>query len=359
MRKIKSTGEIYKPQDTKTKPFPFSPHIHAPVSIKSFMWGVVLGLIPPVIASIYFFGLSALKTLLVSVSFSVLTELVINLISKKKLTIGDGSAVVTGILLALVLSPILPWYMTAVGAIFAIAIAKWPYGGLGRNIVNPALMARIFLLIAWSGFMVGYWKVPIPQMSKYLSHTEIKEEKIETITSATPLKSIQSRFGIDVVTSATPLTLIREQPGKEKMYSYWDMFVGNIPGCMGETSKLALILGFLIMLGTWMIRLKLPLHFYLSFLIIPTSYILTVAVFSLIAGVDPLFHILSGGLMIGALFMATDFVTTPMTDKGKLVFGIGAGIITMLIRLWGGYPEGVSFAIVLMNLLTPLIDRYL
>lgn len=296
-----------------------SPHIKSKDSCKKIMWSVVLALIPTGIAGVFIFGFSALKVIAISITSALLTEAVIQKLRHKKITISDGSCFITGLLLAYNLPPQIPWWLPAVGSFFAIAIAKHSFGGLGHNIFNPALAGRAFLLASWPNHMTN-WTPP--------------------------------RWQIDTLTTATPLAILKEKIS-HKLPSYLQLFLGDRPGCIGEVCILAIIIGALYLLWKGYIRWYTPF-----------SFIFTVGLFSwlfsnngLFRG-DWLFYILSGGLFLGAFFMATDYVTTPLTKKGQFVFGIGCGILTFLIRKFGGYPEGVSYSILIMNAFTPLIDRY-
>jgi electron transport complex protein RnfD len=295
-----------------------SPHIHKQESISGIMWTVVVSLIPAGIAGVIIFGLDALWVTLVAVVAAVLTELIFGIWTKKKITVLDGSAVITGILLAFNLPSGVPLWLPIVGAIFSIAIGKQVFGGLGQNIFNPALVGRVFLMASWPKYMTTFTQ---------------------------PLK-------FDAITSATPLAMLKEGKILEHI-SYLNLFLGKHGGCIGEVCILALLIGAAILL----IKGYISWH-------IPVTYIFTTAVFTYIFGAaqlftgDWLFHILSGGLILGAFFMATDYVATPLTAKGQLIFGIGCGLLTAVIRIWGGYPEGVSYAILMMNAATPFIDRY-
>ena len=295
-----------------------SPHIHKPESIARIMWTVVLSLVPAGIAGVIIFGLSALWVTLLAVLAAVSTEFVFGLLTKKKITILDGSAVITGILLAFNLPSNVPLWLPVVGAVFSIAIGKQVFGGLGQNIFNPALVGRVFLMASWPKYMTTFVKP----------------------------------FSIDAVTSATPLAALKEGKIIEHL-SYLDLFLGKHGGCIGDVCILALLIGAAILL----IKGYISWH-------IPVTYIFTTALFTYIFGAktlfagDWLFHILSGGLILGAFFMATDYVATPLTAQGQLIFGVGCGLLTAIIRLWGGYPEGVAYAILMMNGATPFIDRY-
>jgi len=280
------------------------------------MWMVVLGLIPAGIAGVFIFGRSALWVIILAVLSALVTEAAIQILTKRKITVLDGSAVLTGILLAYNLPPRVPFWLPIVGSLFAIAIGKQVFGGLGQNIFNPALVGRVFLMASWPKYMTAFLKP------------------------------------FDAVTSATPLAAIKEGKVLEGV-SYLDLFLGKRGGCIGEVCILALLLGALFLF--W--RGYISWH-------IPFTYIVTTGLMSYIFGTkgffagDWLFHVLSGGLVLGAFFMATDYVTSPLTRKGQIVFGIGCGLITAVIRLWGGYPEGVSYAILMMNAATPIIDRF-
>ena len=284
-----------------------NPHIRDNDDVNKIMWNVVIALLPAVIAGVYFFKVKALITIILSVVSAVLVELIIQKIRKQKITVKDGSAVLTGLLLALVLSPLVPWWIPVIGSMFAIAIGKQIFGGLGHNIFNPALAGRAFLVASWPALM-SVWMLP------------------------------------DGTTGATPLGALKLEGIKT---GYAQLFLGNIGGCIGETSALALLIGAGFLFYKKIIDWR-----------IPSAYIGTVIVFALIFRQDPIFHILAGGLLIGAFFMATDYVTSPLTKNGKLIFGFGCGFLTIILRLFSGYPEGVMFSILLMNSATPLIDRF-
>jgi len=281
------------------------------------MRDVVIALLPATAAGIYYFGMGALKVIIVSIVAAVATEAIVQKLRNKPVTINDWSAVVTGLLLAFNIPSTAPWWLPAIGAIFAIAIVKQAFGGIGHNFMNPALAARAFLLASW----------PV-QMTNWVSP------------------------GPDAVSTATPLALIQgvEATGQQ-LPSIMDLFIGNVGGCIGETSALALILGGIYLVYRGVITPR-----------IPVIYILTVAVLTLIfGGFDfqyMIYHIFAGGLMLGAIYMATDYSSSPVTPKGQVIFALGCGIITTIIRMFGGYPEGVSYSILLMNVATPLIDKY-
>ena len=305
-----------------------SPHLHTKTSTKSLMRDVVIALIPAVVVSVLFYGWSELLVLGVSVASCVLLEyLITKYLLKTSCTIGDWSAVITGVLLALNLPATTPWWVVFIGAVVAIGIAKMTFGGLGQNLFNPALVGRVFLLISFPTYMTDWAK---PQ-------------------------GFISNAAVDAFTGATPLGLAKGlgPQGVEAM-DYLNMLFLNIGGSAGELSAIALILGFAYLLIRKVIKPYITL-----------SIIGTVAVFSGIFCLvnpaeytDPLFNILSGGLLLGAIFMATDYVTSPMSMWGGVVFGVGIGVITMLIRYFGAYPEGVSFAILIMNSVVPLLNKW-
>jgi electron transport complex protein RnfD len=307
-----------------------SPHIRSTETTDQVMRAVIYALLPACAASVYFFGLPALSVLLLCTAGCVGAEALCCKAMGKPLSIADGSAALTGVLLALNLPPSAPWWLALLGSAVAIAIAKQVYGGLGYNPFNPALVARVVLLISFPVQMTT-WSSPAPLGSG-----------IDAVTAATPLGEWKTAV---MLTGKMPEAL------SEGLGSY---FVGHMAGSLGEVSALALLIGAAYLL--W--KRILTWH-------TPVSYLGTVVVLSGIFWLvdpgkypDPLFHLLTGGLILGALYMATDMVTSPVTNRGMVVFGVGCGLLTVLIRLFGGYPEGVSFAILLMNAATPLIDRY-
>lgn len=293
-----------------------SPHIRADVSTQKVMLQVVIALVPAIIASGIIFGLRALFLIFVCVASCVLFEYLARRLMKRSNTITDLSAVITGILLAMNLPVTLPAWMAVIGSFVAIVIVKQLFGGIGQNFANPAIVGRIVLMLSFTTEMTT-WAKPFYYKAADLT------------TAATPLKSLTDSLAGENVT----------------LPSYLDLFLGTTGGSLGETCALALLLGGLYLAAIRVISLSTP-----------TAFIGTVAVLSFIAGGDPLYEILSGGIMIGAFFMATDYSTTPITSKGKWIFGIGCGVITFLIRQFGSYPEGVSFSILLMNIVTPYID---
>ena len=295
-----------------------SPHLHKGESVSRIMWMVVLSLIPAGAAGVFIFGMDALWLIILGVVSAVATEAALQRVTGRKICVLDGSAVITGLLLAYNLPPKAPFWLPIAGSVFAVAIGKQIFGGLGQNIFNPALVGRVFLMASWPKYMTAF----VRPMS------------------------------FDAVTSATPLAILKEGRLLEHI-SNLDLFLGRRGGCIGEVCIAALLAGALFLL----IKGYISWH-------IPATYVLTVGVFTYMCGPqgffsgDWVFHILSGGLILGAFFMATDYVTSPLTRKGQIVFGVGCGVITSVIRLWGGYPEGVSYAILMMNAATPIIDRY-
>ena len=299
-----------------------SPHIRCDESIAKIMWTVNAALAPAALFSVYRFGVSALTTMLICIIVAVATEYLIQKWREQPVTVSDGSAFLTGLLLAMNIPTGLPWYMPVFGTVAAIAIAKHTMGGLGYNIFNPALVGRAIMLASWPVAMTTW-----PDMAS----------KVDGVTSATPLGILKLQGYEKLV-----------EVFGDKVTMYQSLFTGMRSGSMGETSALLLILGgvFLIYRG------------YINWQI-PVVMIGTVGALTAIFGHDPLMHMMSGGLILGAFFMATDMVSIPITVKGRILFAAGAGALTVLIRLLGGYPEGVCYAILLMNCVTPLIDLWL
>lgn len=312
-----------------------SPHIHGTDSVKKNMYGVVIALLPALAASIWFFGLGAIIVTLTAVVSCVLFEwLIQKYLMKTTPSISDGSAAVTGLLLAFNLPTNIPLAIIIIGAAVAIGIGKMSFGGLGNNPFNPALVGRVFLLISFPVQMTS-WPVPVESRFQYL----------DANTGATPLSVMKE----GVASGASVPELMQEIP------SYLNLLIGNMGGSAGEMAGLALILGGIYLLWKKIITWH-----------IPVSVIGSVVIFTSIlhladptANAGPLFHILTGGLLLGAFFMATDYVSSPMSPKGMLLYGTGIGVLTVLIRVFGAYPEGVSFAILIMNGFTPLINRYI
>ncbi len=284
-----------------------SPHAKGKVSTSRIMLDVLIALLPSVVAATVLFGYKSLLLVLVCAASCVLLEYICRLLMKRKNTVGDLSAAVTGVLLALTLPPDIPLPLTLVGSVTAIVVVKQMFGGLGNNFVNPALVGRIVMLVSFPGEMTGF----------------------------------RNTVFHDAVTGATALS--DKYTGS---VDYLDLFLGNMAGSIGETCKLAILIGFVYLVAR---RVITPL--------IPVCYTVTVALFTLAVGGDALLALLTGGLLFGAVFMATDYVTTPMTPLGKVIFAVGCGLITVLIRLYANMDEGVSYAIILMNITVPLIDR--
>lgn len=294
-----------------------SPHLRTKEKVNVIMRDVIIALIPAAAAGIYFFGVRALSVMAVSILTAVITEALCQKIMNQKIEITDGSAVITGILFAFVVTPTLPLWMAVIGSFVSIFLGKMVFGGLGHNIFNPALIGRAFLMASWLGAMTSW-------------------------------------VGTDGKAGATVLGVLKMEnyDNVVKMFDsvsdmYWNLFLGNVGGCIGETSVVALLIG-----ASYLVyRKHITLH-------TPITYIATVFMLSWAAGQDPIMAVMAGGLVLGAFFMATDMVTTPFTTTGKIIFGLGAGIIVVLIRIKGGYPEGVCYSILIMNALTPLINRY-
>lgn len=309
-----------------------SPHIRDSETIPHIMWQVNLALLPAAVFAVWWFGLTALINMLTGIVFAVGAEYSWQKAMHKPVTAFDGSACITGLLLAMSMSPILPPYMVAIGSVLAIIVAKQSMGGLGFNIFNPAHIGRAALMVSWPVAMTAWTKI----------------------------QDFSALSSVDVMTSATPLNILKQQ-GYDALIStfgsqsglYWSMFIGTRNGSLGETSTVLLLLGGLYLI--W--------RGYINW-VVPAAMILIVGLLTWIFGPaglftgDPLFHMMAGGLILGAFFMATDMVTIPITITGQIIFAVGAGTITVLIRLAGGYPEGVCYSLLLMNAVTPLIDRF-
>ena len=319
-----------------------NPHIRNKESIAGIMHTVNITLIPALFASYWYFGARSIFLVLVSVVTALATEAGIQKFRGKPVTITDGSAILTAILLAFNVPAYIPWWIVMLGSFFAIAIAKQAFGGLGFNVFNPALIGRAFMLASWPVQMTSnkFWAEPLGDWTYKTGPT------MDAISSATPLNLVKGALkgNPDLVTCDI---LSKANEAGYAGVNYWDLFLGNVSGCIGETSFLALMAGGLFLIYKGYVNWRVPVF-----------YIGTVALLAALLGQDPLFHILSGGLALGAFYMATDMVTSPMTNKGNIIFAVGLGLFTMAIRIWGGYPEGVSYSILLMNILVPLIDRY-
>ncbi|MGB9731924.1 MULTISPECIES: RnfABCDGE type electron transport complex subunit D [Calditerrivibrio] len=310
----------------------FSPHIRDEMTTSKVMLHVVYALLPAVAVSIYFFGAYAVKTYALTIFFTLFFEYLFQKIRKREITLHDNSALVTAILLAMNLPPNSPWWLIAVGSFIAIIVSKQIYGGLGQNPFNPALVARVFLLISWPAQMTA-WIKPVP---------------------------LHKSFFFDAVSTATPLGQAKAEiisHGKI-VGEYNDLlnyFGGYMAGSLGEVAAFALILGGIYLLIKKIISYHIPLSYLVGFLIVVVPYWVIYPEKTL----NPIVHLTTGGLMLGVFFMATDMVTSPVTKKGQVIFGFGCGLITAIIRIFGSYPEGVSFAILIMNAFVPLIDYYL
>ena len=306
-----------------------SPHIRDQASTTRLMLDVIIALLPALGVSIYMFGLRSLLIVVLTCTTAVLFEYLSRKLMKRYNSIGDLSAVVTGLLLAFNLPPTVPLYVPVIGSFVAVVVVKQMFGGIGQNFVNPALASRIILTLSFPAAMTR-WAILAGRIPGH------------GIPGTEPIAE-----GVDLIATATPLYLIQAgETGSAVMPGYLDLFIGYKGGCLGEVSVLALAAGVVYLLIR---RVISPL--------IPVTYILTVALLTALFGQDPLYHMLSGGLFLGAFFMATDYVTSPLSNKGKIIFGLGCGLITSLVRLFGGMTEGVSFAILFMNILTPHIDR--
>ena len=303
-----------------------SPHIHAGSSVARCMWNVVIAMIPALAVAIWTFGLPALWVTLISVATCLLTEWAITrFMLGRPCTLANGSALITGLLLAFNLPSILPWWMVVIGGVVAIGIAKMSFGGLGCNIWNPAIVGRVFLLISFPAAMTTW---PTGVESAYDGATGASAH---ASTGATLLTHLNSAHGTPALSD----------------YNFLDMAIGHMNGSLGEVGGIAILIGLVYLLLTKTITWH-----------IPVSMLASAALFSWAFGGNPLLDLFAGGLLLGAVFMATDYVTSPMTPKGQLIYGFMIGFITIIIRRYGAYPEGVSFAILLMNSFTPLINRY-
>ncbi len=314
-----------------------SPHAHCRWNIRSVMLDVLIALLPATIAAIYFFGIRALMVISVSVFSAVIAEGLWQLITGKKVRIDDFSAVVTGLLYAMCLPPLIPLWIASLGAVVSIILAKEIFGGIGQNLFNPAHIGRAVLLAAWPVYMTT-WMAPAKFGTK-------------------------AWWGTDVVTTATPLGILKESGYKWSALigkvHLKDLFIGNVGGSLGETSALAILIGAIYLVYKEIISLRIPLAYLL------TVFVLSIFIdgFSVKVGTTviypPVFHLFAGGLMLGAWFMATDMVTSPVGKKAQIVFGILLGVLTISIRHWGGYPEGVCYSILIMNAFVPLLDKFM
>lgn len=310
----------------------FSPHIRDSLQTDKVMLNVIYALIPAMAVSIYYFGFFALKTYILTIIFTLGFEALFLKLRNRRISLDDNSALVTAILLAMNLPPASPWWIILIGSFIAIVVGKQVFGGLGQNPFNPALVARVFLLISWPAQMTS-WIKPTPIIENFV---------FDSVSAATPLGQAKT----ELISHGKIITDFGNMSG---------FFLGNIGGSLGEISAAALIIGGIYLIYKKIISWRIPLAYLGSFLVIIVPYWLFFPDKSL----NPLIHLVTGGLMLGVFFMATDMVTSPITKKGQIIFGIGCGVLTAVIRLFGGYPEGVSFAILLMNAFVPLIDYYI
>lgn len=357
-----SPTPVATPQGTYKFTVTPSPHFKAPFNVRTIMYLVILALMPALVGAVYFYGFWSLFLVLISVATAVGSEFLMNLAFKRPLADSlDGSAIITGLLLAYNVPPSAPWWMVAAGSAFAIIVAKAFFGGLGHNFLNPALTGRAFLMASWPTLMTSGWLI-----RKGLGTVSGVPQSMWTSVIDAVKSSPSTIHGVDALTGATPLGVLQKLKiatdpalisGTKQVLNdpsvIKSLFWGNVGGVIGETSVILLLVPALLLMVIRVIDWRVPL-----------AYIATTAAISLAAylfgatPVTPIYHLCAGGLMLGALFMATDYSTTPVTPAGQWIFGVGCGIITMLIRLWGGYPEGVSYSILLMNVATPLIDRF-
>ena len=348
----------------ETRRITTSPQIHASASTSSIMWLVSAALTPAAVWGVYSFGPNALLTLLVSIAAAVVTEAVIARLADR-FTLFDGSAFLTGLLVGMNMPPQIPVYIPVVASVFAIAVVKWTFGGLGANWMNPALAGRAVVFFSWTAQMTA-WRVPRAFA------------QIDGVSGATVLGSVKSGLVNYSGTAAGPMQLLGEMgyvrstldvrwtEGVNETFGgaggglrggYFDLFVGNAPGCIGEVSAALLLVGAIFLLAKKIIRWHIPVAYFGTFLLLVFCF----GGYRFGSGFgsgNVLFHALSGGLVLGVFFMATDMVTSPLTGRGMLIYGAGAGFLTFLIRLFGSFPEGVSLAILVMNVFVPIIDRF-
>ena len=336
-----------------------SPHIKKNISVTKVMWLVVLALLPAYIHTVLLFGMKTVWVSLAAVAGALFSEALMQLLFKKKITVHDGSAFLTGLLLAFNVPPTIPLWKVALGSAFAIIVAKQLFGGLGYNIFNPALAGRAFLMASYPVDMTSGWTAPAggvlslnPAVSQAVSDPAVAKF-LDSVTSATPLNALKTARAAldDPALHEQARHVIGELFSGDSVIN---AFLGKIGGCLGETTALFLLIGGIFLIITKLADWRVPAGY------LGTVALLTWA-FGGIDGLftgDPLFHLFTGGLMLGAFFMATDMVTSPITARGRWIFAVGCGVLTFTIRMWGGYPEGVSYSILLMNIFVPLIDRY-
>jgi len=351
-----------------------SPHVHGDDNVKKIMYNVILAMVPAMLVSFYYFGMGAVQVTLVAVASCILFEYLIQkFLIKGSTTINDGSAIITGVLLAFNLPSNLPIWMVIIGALVAIGIGKMSFGGLGKNPFNPALVGRVFLLISFPVHMTS-WPVIKPLFSfnifgkcvgctefgdavtgaTILGHLKSEEKLLIKAGEVIETAGVQGQMTVDsLLAQGLPLYNESGQEVARQIVDYKELIIGQMSGSLGEISALALLIGALFLFY----RKILTWHIPVSYLV---SSMLFASIFWLIDPgyyVNPLYHLFAGGLMLGIFFMATDMVTSPMSVKGQLIFGVGCGVLTMVIRFFGSFPEGVSFAILIMNAFVPLINR--
>ena len=338
-----------------------APHLkEKSMTVSSVMWQVAIALLPALLMAIFFYGIKSLELTIYSVAAAVVTELIIQKIRKIPVTVLDGSAVVTGILVAFNLNVASPWWLPVIGSVVAIGIGKQIFGGLGHNLFNPALLGRAFLLASWPSLVTANWTATKPVFSfmtsslNGLNPASLPAGTPAAFTGATPLAAMKTARDLAESSPELAQQLFDRLASLDTISS---VFVGNIGGCIGEVSALALLIGAAYLAMRYIISWRIPISYILTVFILTFAFGGLNGLFSASILV-PVFHIFSGGLILGAFFMATDMVTSPVTKRGMLVFGIGAGVLTTVIRLWGGYPEGVSYSILLMNCAVPLIDKW-
>lgn len=337
-----------------------SPHISHPSNTANIMWAVSACLVPAGIWGVYVFGIQALYVVLVSIAASVCGEMIMARLLKRNFTIGDGSAVLTGLLIGYNMPPAVPLYIPIIASVFAIGVVKWTFGGLGGNWMNPALAGRVFVFFSWTGPMAR-WTLP-------------KTINLDGITGASPLGFIKAGLRGYSGQASGPAEFLAENGYAHTLFDervtgwlrdklfpnihngYADLFTGNVAGCIGEVSALLLLLGAVYLFARKIISWHIPVSYIVSFGVLTWIFGGLRFGSGFFSG-DVVFHLFSGGLMLGALYMATDMVTSPLTGKGMIIFGIGIGVFTFLIRFFGSFPEGVSLAILLMNIFVPLINR--
>jgi electron transport complex protein RnfD len=344
--------------EARTFQLSMSPHVVSKQNTRRVMFDVVIALLPALAGAVWFFGwVDALLPVVASVVTAVVVEYSCLRLMKRPVNAAfDGSAIVTGLLLAYNVPPGVPWWLPVLGSGFAIIVAKQAFGGLGHNLVNPALLGRAFLMASFPVLMTAGWSAPFDWShsgdSGFETHAIMAADLsrvpgAEAITGATPLRVMKDSFAMDVHSGDTLRSVLSSGP------TYINLLVGRRGGCIGETSVILLLAGAVYLVARKVLELRIPI-----------SYLGSVALFGWLFGGpgffqgDALFSVLAGGVVLGGFFMATDMVTSPVTHSGRIIFGIGAGVITIVIRRWGGYPEGCSYSILIMNLATPLIDRF-